>query len=208
MLGGLVFEQLETLKEACLPGPDDPELLAGCRSRGLPAFERLYRDHGPRMMSIALNLLGNVADAEDVVQDAFLKIFRGGGGFRGRSALSTWIYRILVNSCYDLMRRKKRRREEPELEPEGGERPQASAGAPDHPLRLALEKSLARLDPRRRSIFLLFEVEGFKHREIAEILNIPEGTSKNLLFEAKRELHRLLSEDRGGSKSRWHEDRV
>ena len=208
MLGGLVFEQLETLKEACLPGPDDPELLAGCRSRGLPAFERLYRDHGPRMMSIALNLLGNVADAEDVVQDAFLKIFRGGGGFRGRSALSTWIYRILVNSCYDLMRRKKRRREEPEQEPEGGERPQARAGAPDHPLRLALEKSLARLDARRRSIFLLFEVEGFKHREIAEILNIPEGTSKNLLFEAKREVHRLLSEDRGGSKSRWHENRV
>src|SRR5438034_4171097 len=100
LLGGLVFEQLETLKEACLPGPDDPELLAGCRSRGLPAFERLYRDHGPRMMSIALNLLGNVADAEDAVQDAFLKIFRGGGGFWGRSALSTWIYRILVNSCY------------------------------------------------------------------------------------------------------------
>jgi RNA polymerase sigma factor (sigma-70 family) len=63
----------------------------------------------------------------------------------------------------------------------------------DHPLRLALEQSLGRLGERARTVFLLFEVEGFKHREIAGILAIPEGTSKNLLFEAKKELQRLLA---------------
>jgi RNA polymerase sigma-70 factor (ECF subfamily) len=201
LIGGAVFDGLPLEQENRLRTPEptasravaEADVVQGCRSGSLPAFERLYELYGARMKSVACNLLGNSADAEDAVQDAFLKIFRSVEHFKGDSALSTWIYRILVNACYDLMRKRRRRQEEANPAAEQRSPTTPAVGAPDHPLRLALEKSLARLKPRNRTVFLLFEVEGLKHREIAEVLDIPEGTSKNLLFEAKRELHRLLA---------------
>jgi len=209
LLVGNVLSLQQPVEEKRLPTPPnadsmleaDSELLAGCRSGSLPAFERLYSVHGARMKSIALNLLGNVADAEDAVQEAFIKIYRGIGGFKGRSAFYTWIYRILVNACHDMRRKRQRRQEQPELgiDPVGLNFP--APCAVDHPLRLTLESHLARLNPRSRTVFLLFEVEGFKHREISQILKIPEGTSKNLLFEAKRELQRLLWRSRTSQRS-------
>jgi len=159
------------------------------------AFEKLYATHGGRLKSVAMNLLGNVADAEDAVQDAFLKAYRARGGYKGEAAPFTWLYRILVNSCLDLGRRRKRRREDQEAEEAPLDlRP---AAADDHPLRLALESSVARLAPRLRTVFLLAEVEGFTHREIGEILEIAEGTSKSDLFLAKRQLQRMLREAAG-----------
>ena len=83
----------------------DSELLVELKAGSLPAFERLYETHGGRMKSVAMNLLGSAADAEDAVQEAFLKVYRSAAGFRGGSSVSTWIYRILVNTCYDLMRK-------------------------------------------------------------------------------------------------------
>ncbi len=155
------------------------------------AFEDLFRSHGSRMKSIAMNLLGNTSDAEDAVQEAFLKVHRSWSSFKGESQLSTWLYRILVNTCYDIGRRRKRR-PEPPPEPDQAERPDPPAPAPDHTLRLTIERALGRLPELQRSVFLLFEVEGFKHREIAEILGIPEGTSKHALFTAKRELQETI----------------
>jgi RNA polymerase sigma-70 factor (ECF subfamily) len=157
------------------------------------AFEELYRSHGGRMKSVAMNLLGNTSDAEDAVQEAFLKLYRSWGSFKGESLRSTWLYRILVNTCYDMGRRRKRTptpaSPEEELQAEQKEAPRS-----DHALRLAIERALTRLPEVQRSVFLLFEVEGFKHREIAEILDIAEGTSKHALFAAKRELQdRLLA---------------
>ncbi|MBZ5495262.1 MAG: RNA polymerase sigma factor [Acidobacteriia bacterium] len=172
---------------------DADGLVDDCKSGRLSAYDRLYEAHGVRMKSIAFNLLGNVPDAEDAVQEAFLKIYRSVCGFKGEASFMTWIYRVLVNTCYDLLR--SRRRREPEA---GGTMTEALGGcaAPnacaDHPLRLTLEQSLKRLPERGRAVFLLFEVEGFRHREIAGILNIAEGTSKSILFEAKRELQRLM----------------
>ena len=75
------------------------------------AFEELYRSQGSRMKSVAMNLLGNTSDAEDAVQEAFLKLHRSWTSFKGESLLSTWLYRILVNTCYDMGRRRKRRPE-------------------------------------------------------------------------------------------------
>ncbi|MCP6768924.1 sigma-70 family RNA polymerase sigma factor, partial [Klebsiella pneumoniae] len=89
---------------------------------------------------VAMNLLGNAADAEDAVQEAFLKVYRAAASFRGSSSLATWTYRILVNTCYDLMRRGRRRPETP-LPAEIG----LAAPGTDHPLRLALEVALRRL---------------------------------------------------------------
>lgn len=171
----------------------DANLAADCKARSVAAYERLYNIHGARMKSIALNILGNTADAEDAVQEAFLRIYRGVGRFRGECAFTTWIYRVVVSACYDLARKRRRRKPEiqkDELPPGSLELPVSSAL--DHPLRLTLEQHLGKLSERSRTVFLLFEVEGFKHREIAEILNISEGLSKTVLFEAKRELQRLI----------------
>jgi RNA polymerase sigma-70 factor (ECF subfamily) len=152
--------------------------------------------HAPRMKSIAWNLLGNTGDAEDAVQEAFLKIYRGAKTFRGGAAFSTWTYRVLVNTCYDALRRRRSRPAASSLEDAAGARRGAlSSAAPpgaDHPLRLALEKAVGRLKPRHRAVFLLFAVEGFTHGEIGRILGIPEGTSKTFLFEAKKTLQRWL----------------
>jgi len=169
------------------------ELLEGCRAGDLDAFEKLYERHASRMKSIALNLLGNVADAEDAVQEAFLKIYRGARSFRGSAAFSTWVYRVVVNTCYDALRRRRTRPAGPSLETTDGRDVAAPSPASDHPLRLTLEKSVGRLKPKHRAVFLLFEVEGFSHGEIARILGIPEGTSKTFLFEAKKKLQRWLA---------------
>jgi len=153
-------------------------------------FAGLYESHGARLKSIACNLLGNVADAEDAVQEAFLKAYRAKDRFKGDSAPFTWLYRILVNACLDTGRRRQRRREDQEPETTFDLR---TAPSQDHPLRVALEAALRKVEGRPRAVFLLAEVEGFTHREIAEILEIAEGTSKHDLFVAKRELRRLLA---------------
>ena len=88
--------------------PTDAELVESCKRGNLRAFERLYELHAGRMKSLAFHLLGSRADAEDTVQEAFLKVYRAVRGFEGHSSLSTWIYRILINCCYDVMRKQQR----------------------------------------------------------------------------------------------------
>lgn len=184
------------------PGlPSDADLVAACKEGKVEAYEQLYRAHGGRMKSIAYHFLRNTSDAEDAVQEAFLKVYRSVNRFKGGAAFSTWFYRVLVNTCYDMMRRRRRRHSEP-ADDETSESPLDTirTEAEDHPLRLTLEKSLLKLPFRNRTVFLLFEVEGFKHREIAELLGIPEGTSKTLLFEARRALQRTLWQSSGAGR--------
>lgn len=144
------------------------------------------------MKSVARNLLGREADAEDAVQETFLKVYRGAASFRGASSLMTWIYRILVNTCYDALRKRQRHPEDALESGAPGEGPTLAAAAGDHPLRIAIEQSLSRLAPRQRAVFLLSAVEGFSHREIAAVLDVSEGASRTLLFEAKRRMQDLL----------------
>lgn len=171
----------------------DAELLAACRRRDLAAMEQLYLAHGSRLKSIAFNILRNRQDAEDTVQETFLKVYRGIEGFQGQSEIGTWLCRIAINTAYDLAR-KRQRVEQPERPAIG------ISDLPRHddrlPLKVALNDALARINPRHRMVFLLFEVEGLRHSEIAAILEIPEGTSKAWLFEAKKELKQLLMEVR------------
>lgn len=177
-------------------------LVEACRRGRMDAFEQLFHLHGPKMKSIAFNLLGNPHDAEDAVQEAFLKVYRGLAGFQGQSAFSTWVYRIVVNACYDMRRRSQRQVDTVEPHTDADEHPLDRVGSPaaNHPLRLALEKSVAQLSEAQRVVFLLYEVEGLSHAEIGEMLQISEGASKNRLFEAKRELRRLLTAQRGAAK--------
>ena len=166
--------------------PTDAELVEECKRGNLRAYERLYELHSARMKSLAFHLVGSRADAEDTVQEAFLKVYKAVRGFEGQSSLSTWIYRILINCCYDVMRRQQRLAEQPT--------PADLTSGAEAPLKIALKRALERLNERQRIVFLLFEVEGFKHSEIAAILQVPEGTSRSWLFEAKRELKRSLME--------------
>ena len=151
-------------------------------------FDEIYRRFGDRMKSIAFNLLGTVADAEDAVQETFLKMYRAASSFNGSAAYSTWIYRILVNTCYDMLRRRKRRITEARIEDV------TPAATVDDVKRLALRRLLDRLPEQRRTVFTLFEIEGLSHAEIGEILNISEGNSKWILFATKKELQQQWKE--------------
>jgi RNA polymerase sigma-70 factor (ECF subfamily) len=166
----------------------EADLLAACRRQDIRAFEQLYHAHGARLKSIAYHMLGNRQDAEDAVQETFVKLYKAIAGFHSESSLGTWMCRIAINVCYDLARKRKR-----EQAPEETERA-APGGQPA--LRAAVNQALRRIHPRHRMVFLLFEVEGLRHAEIASILEIPEGTSKAWLFEAKKELKRMLTEGR------------
>jgi RNA polymerase sigma-70 factor (ECF subfamily) len=180
---------------------EDSALAAACRAGDLSAYERLFELHGARMKSLARHLLGTRDDAEDAVQETFLKIQRGISSFRGQSAFSTWAFRVLVNACYDLRRRRVRRQEVQDPAPQPGEAAVERPGPGAHPsLRLALERSLAQLPQRQREIFLLYEVEGFAHAEIAAMLNVSEAVSKNALFQAKRTLRKMLEPPRAAGR--------
>jgi RNA polymerase sigma-70 factor (ECF subfamily) len=163
----------------------DAQLAEACKRGELCAFERLYELHAGRMKSLAFHLLGSRADAEDAVQETFIKVYRAVRGFEGNSALTTWIYRILLNCCYDALRKRQRLAEDPAPA-------KLRAESSKVPLKIALERALGLLNEQQRTVFLMFEVEGLKHSEIAGALEVPEGTSRSWLFEAKTQLKRLL----------------
>jgi len=178
---------------------EDAALAAGCRSGDLRAYERLYAMHGVRMKNVARNVLGNPIDAEDAVQETFLKVQRGIGSFRGQSSFVTWTYRILINTCHDARRSRLRKKEVASDDSE--ETPRLEPRAPSaHPtLRMALERALERLTRHQRDVFLLYEVEGFRHAEIAGMLEMTETASKNTLFQAKKNLRQMLEPPRSSA---------
>lgn len=163
---------------------DDRRLAAMCASGDTAVFERIYRMHGERMKSIAYNHLGNVSDAEDAVQETFLKVHRAASTYSGEASFSTWMYRILINTCYDALRKRQRRPEE--QEDEGSF--ERTAPNVDDTKRIALRRMINALPEQRRSVFTLFEIEGLSHAEIAGILGITEGNSKWILFSTKKQL--------------------
>jgi len=177
---------------------EDAALAAACQSGDLHAYERLYALHGVRMKNLARNILGNAFDAEDAVQETFLKIQRSIATYRAHSSFITWTFRILVNTCYDALRSRLRKKEVSSTEDNADAAPLPEPRAPGaHPsLRLALERSLAKLTRHQRDVFLLYEVEGFRHAEISEMLEITEAASKNTLFQAKKNLRQMLEPPR------------
>jgi RNA polymerase sigma-70 factor (ECF subfamily) len=176
---------------------EDFALAAACRSGDLEAYERLYLQQGARMKNLARNLLGSPIDAEDAVQETFLKVQRGISSFRGQSSFVTWTFRILVNTCHDARRSRLRKKEVTGDSSEESPRPEPRAPAAHPSLRLALQRALAKLTRHQRDVFLLYEVEGFRHAEIATMLEITEAASKNTLFQAKKNLRQMLEAPRG-----------
>lgn len=179
MTSGIVHDAELTFDDS-----DDRRLAAACARGEAGGFEEIYRRLGDRMKSIAWNHLGNRSDAEDAVQEAFIKIHRSAGSFTGEASFATWAYRILVNTCCDMLRKRKRRIAEAPLDAVV----ERSSAAVDDMKRLALRRMLDELPVQKRTVFTLFEIEGLSHREIASILDITEGNSKWILFATKKEL--------------------
>jgi RNA polymerase sigma factor (sigma-70 family) len=163
---------------------DDHRLAVACAAGDTHVFEEIYRRFGDRMKSIAWNHLGNSSDAEDAVQETFLKVHRAATTFTGEASFATWVYRILVNTCYDLLRKRRRRVEEAPLD----DSLERSGSSVDDMKRIALRRLLDELPEQRRSVFTLFEIEGLSHAEIGQVLGISEGNSKWILFATKKEL--------------------
>ena len=177
---------------------EDAALAAACAAGDLHAYERLYSLQGARMKNLARNILGTTLDAEDAVQETFLKIQRSISSFRGQSSFITWTFRILVNTCYDLRRSRLRKKEvaTEDQVADDATRPEPRAPGAHPSLRLALERALATLTRHQRDVFLLYEVEGFRHAEISAMLEISETASKNTLFQAKKNLRQMLEPPR------------
>jgi RNA polymerase sigma-70 factor (ECF subfamily) len=166
------------------------------------AFERIYRLHSRRVYALCLRMVGNTAEAEDLTQDAFLQLFRKIGTFRGESAFSTWLHRLAVNVV--LMKLRKKTLPETSLEestdPEdesGG--PRREIGAPDLLLtgsidRVHLQRAIEQLPPGYRQVFVLHDVQGFEHNEIARLMECSIGNSKSQLHKARMRLRELLQE--------------
>jgi RNA polymerase sigma-70 factor (ECF subfamily) len=153
------------------------------------------------MKNLARNILGSATDAEDAVQETFLKVQGGIASFRGQSSFVTWTFRILVNTCYDARRSRLRKKEvaadDEQQRDNAAPRPELRASVAHPSLRLALERALAKLTRHQRDVFLLYEVEGFRHSEISSMLEISEAASKNTLFQAKKNLRQMLEPPRG-----------
>lgn len=189
-------DQLGTGPGTPVENAEDAWLAQACQAGDLRGYERLYASHGTRMRSLARNLLGNQNDAEDAVQETFLKVQRAISTFRGQSSFVTWTFRILINTCYDVRRSRTRKKEVSGQESEEHAIPEPRAPGAHPSLRLALKRALARLTGHQREVFVLYEVEGFRHAEIAAMLGISETASKNTLFQAKKSLRAMLEPPR------------
>ena len=194
------FREQDAAPDAAADRSEDTALAAACLSGDLRAYERLYSLHGARMKNLARNILGSVTDAEDAVQETFLKVQRSIASFRGQSSFITWTFRILVNTCYDARRSRLRKKEvateDDQQREDAAPRPEPRAPVTHPTLRLALERALTKLTRHQRDVFLLYEVEGFHHAEISSMLEISEAASKNALFQAKKNLRQMLEPPR------------
>jgi RNA polymerase sigma-70 factor (ECF subfamily) len=166
------------------------------------AFEHIYRLHSRRVYALCLRMVGNPAEAEDLTQDAFLQLFRKIGTFRGESAFSTWLHRLSVNVVLMKLRKKTlpetslEESTDPEDEVNG---PRREIGGPDLMLtgsidRVHLERAIEQLPPGYRQVFVLHDVQGFEHNEIAGLMDCSIGNSKSQLHKARMRLRELLQE--------------
>ncbi len=166
------------------------------------AFERIYRLHSRRVYALCLRMVGNTAEAEDLTQEAFLQLFRKIQTFRGESAFSTWLHRLAVNVVLMRLRKKSlpatslEEATEPDEETGG---PRKDFGAPDLLLtgsidRLNLRRAIDQLPPGYKTVFVLHDIQGYEHNEIAEIMDCSIGNSKSQLHKARMRLRELLQE--------------
>ena len=165
------------------------ELIQRAQQGEQRAMRELYRLYSPRVYAVVKRLAGDDALAEDWAQEAWVRIFRALGTFRGEARFSTWLHRIAVNSALHGKRwRDRRTRNEAPLE----ETVPMRVVTDDALLRVKLEKTMKTLPERMRQVLVLHDIEGFTHEEIAEFLGVTAGTSKSQLFKARARMREML----------------
>jgi RNA polymerase sigma-70 factor (ECF subfamily) len=228
-MGAQAVESLPVMaKAAAQPGPrsqkltaaqlearaqqrsEDDDLIREAQRGQRSAFDSLVRRYDQSVLRLALHMLGNEQDAQDVHQEAFIKAYRHLGNFRFECSFYTWLYRIVTNLCLDQLRRRKSRREDPAtvLDASGEEMDLMANVADDrsmaNPAReldrrvmsLKINEALDKLTPRERMVFELKHYQGLKLRTIGEMLSTTEETAKNTLFRATRKLRANLADVR------------
>lgn len=180
----------------------DTELAARAAAGDMQSFEELYRRHYRRVYCICLRMTEKVADAEDLAHDVFIQLHRNLHSFRGESSFSSWLHRITVNQVLMRFRKKSVRSE---LTTDDGEMPEVVAPNTERPAHMpvidhiALAAAIEQLPAGYRKVFLLHDVEGYEHEEIARLLGISAGTSKSQLHKARMKLRGLLLKRSGES---------
>ncbi len=177
--------QSRTLDEKFVADFEMAQAIAGGDRR---LFKQLYDQNSRILYNLALRLAGSAPEAEDIVQDAFVKAYQKIHLFAGRSTLGSWLYRICINVGLEYLRKKKGTFED--LHDAN-----CAAVEPDQKkliLKRKLEKAINKLPEGCRAVFVLHEIEGFNHKEIARQLKLAEGTSKSQLFKARAMLRRIL----------------
>jgi len=174
----------------------DLDLVRRCQEGDAAAFEEVYRTHSGRLYNLLFRMAGSAQDAEDLLQEVFLHAYRKLASFRGESTLGTWLYRLAVNHCLDVLRGRhtKMQRSTDSLDEDGALEPAAVMPAiPTAISRLDLDRAIAKLPDGCRAAFVLHDVEGFEHQEVAGLLGISQGTSKSQVHKARLKLRALLS---------------
>jgi RNA polymerase sigma-70 factor (ECF subfamily) len=170
----------------------DAELVARAKAGDDDAFRGLVELYGRKAFRLAYRLTGNEEDAEDVVQESFLKAYKSLPRFEGKSEFGSWLYRIVTNVAFDALRRRERRPTEPEAEtPSGAPSPERAAEGSQIGRRL--RTAMALLTPSERTAFVLRHFEGRPVAEIAETLGIRTGATKNCIFRAVAKLRSELA---------------
>src|SRR5437868_9690055 len=173
----------------------DYDLAQAAAGGDMAAFEEIYQRHHRRVYSICLRMLQSTSEAEDLTQDVFIQLYRKIGSFRGDSAFTTWLHRMTVNQV--LMHFRKRTVKF-EKTTEEGETPDQVVSGTANPQKMrivdniALDNAIAQLPEGYKNVFVLHDVEGFEHEEVARILGCSVGTSKSQLHKARLKLQKLL----------------
>ena len=173
----------------------DFDLAQKAATGNISAFEMLYERYHRRTFSLCLRMTGSPTEAEDLTQEVFIQLFRKIGSFRGESAFSTWLHRLTVNQVLMHFRRRSVKNERTS---EDGEIPEQTVPGTENQARMpvldriALTRAVAQLPPGYKSVFMLHDVEGYEHEEVARLLKISVGTSKSQLHKARLKLRGLL----------------
>jgi RNA polymerase sigma-70 factor, ECF subfamily len=207
MSQAIILDEVHPLWTGVAKGPEpleaslyDYRLAQRIAGGDMQAFEELYDRYHRRVYTLCLRMTGNQTEAEDLAQEIFIHVYRKIGSFRGESMMMTWLHRVTVNKVLMHFRKNSVRRE---LMTETGDAPEPKAQAADIPSqtlavnRIALDRAISQLPPGYRAVFLLHDVEGYEHAEIARICGTATGTSKSQLHKARKKLHELLKS--GGS---------
>jgi len=178
------------------PGGVIDSTIEAARQGDAAAFARLYDRHAGRVFALCLRLTADRVQAEELVQDVFVRVWQRLASYRGESAFGTWLHRLAINAVLEGERAGRRRRLRVQIAADFAgidAVPDAASGAAEPHLALDLEAAVAHLPAGARAVFVLHDVEGYGHAEIGSLLGIAEGTSKAHLFRARRLLRRRLS---------------